>query len=231
MAFHKKIKILGEFYMEKRYLVTKEIMLEVLGVGERQLANLVVSGVVEKLDDRYNLAPSLKKYLDYKGFLRKDDSSETVNVRTLAAILGISETTVNDLALKNILVRTSKDSYEKNISISNYLEYLRNKLNKNAEGKTQEVKKKRYDAELKELKLKELKKELHRTEDIKDVIGRMIQNFRAKALVLPSKVSPVLALTDERERIEEILREAVYEMLEELSEWNPEHLEGGGQDD
>lgn len=231
MAFHKKIKILGEFYMEKRYLVTKEIMLEILGVGERQLANLVASGVVEKLDDRYNLAPSLKKYLDYKGLLRKENSSETVNVRTLAAILGISETTVNDLALKNILIRTSKDSYEKNISISNYLEYLRNKLNKNAEGKTQEVKKKKYDAELKELKLKELKKELHRTEDVKDVIGRMIQNFRAKALVLPSKVSPVLALTDERERIEEILREAVYEMLEELSEWNPEPLEGGEQDD
>lgn len=217
--------------MEKRYLVTKEIMLEILGVGERQLANLVASGVVEKLDDRYNLAPSLKKYLDYKGLLRKENSSETVNVRTLAAILGISETTVNDLALKNILIRTSKDSYEKNISISNYLEYLRNKLNKNAEGKTQEVKKKKYDAELKELKLKELKKELHRTEDVKDVIGRMIQNFRAKALVLPSKVSPVLALTDERERIEEILREAVYEMLEELSEWNPEPLEGGEQDD
>lgn len=231
MAFHKKIKILGELYMEKRYLVTKEIMLEILGVGERQLANLVASGVVEKLDDRYNLAPSLKKYLDYKGLLRKENSSETVNVRTLAAILGISETTVNDLALKNILIRTSKDSYEKNISISNYLEYLRNKLNKNAEGKTQEVKKKKYDAELKELKLKELKKELHRTEDVKDVIGRMIQNFRAKALVLPSKVSPVLALTDERERIEEILREAVYEMLEELSEWNPEPLEGGEQDD
>lgn len=231
MAFHKKIKILGEFYMEKRYLVTKEIILEILGIGERQLANLVVSGVVEKIDDRYNLAPSIKKYLDYKGLLRKDNSSEIINVRTLAAILGISETTVNDLALKHILVRTSKDSYEKSISISNYLEYLRNKLNRNVEGKTQEVKKKRYDAELKELKLKEIKRELHKTEVVKDIIGRMIQNFRAKALVLPSKVSPILVLTDERERIEEILREAIYEMLEELSEWNPEPLEGGEQDD
>ena len=72
---------------------------------------------------------------------------------------------------------------------------------------------------------------MHRTEDVKDVIGRMIQNFRAKALVLPSKLSPILVLTEERERVEEILREAIYEMLEELSEWNPEPLEGGEQDD
>lgn len=217
--------------MEKRYLVSKDLMLDVLGIGERQLANLVASEVIEKIGDRYNLAPSLKQYLEFKGSLRKDSSNEIVNARILATILGISERTVTELAIKNIIVRKAKDSYKKDESIINYLEYLRTNLNKNLEGRTQELNKKKFDAELKELKLKELKKELHRTEDVKDVIGRMIQNFRAKALVLPSKVSPVLALTDERERIEEILREAVYEMLEELSEWNPEPLEGGEQDD
>lgn len=208
--------------MEKRYLVTKDIMLEILGIGERQLANLVASDVVEKIDDRYNLAPSLRKYLDFKGALRKDSSNEIVNTRVLSAILGISEKTTTDLALKNVIIRAGKDSYKRDESISNYIEYLRANLNKNLEGRTQELNKKKYDAELKELKLKELRKDLHRTEVVKDVIGRMIQNFRGKALVLPSKVAPVLAVTDERERIEEILREAVAEILEELSEWNPE---------
>ncbi|MGL5902861.1 MAG: hypothetical protein ACRCZO_09265 [Cetobacterium sp.] len=212
--------------MEKRYLVTKDIMLEILGIGERQLANLVASDVVEKIDDRYNLAPSLRKYLDFKGALRKDSSNEIVNTRVLSAILGISEKTTTDLALKNVIIRAGKDSYKRDESISNYIEYLRANLNKNLEGRTQELNKKKYDAELKELKLKELRKDLHRTEVVKDVIGRMIQNFRGKALVLPSKVAPVLAVTDERERIEEILREAVAEILEELSEWNPEPSKG-----
>lgn len=208
--------------MEKRYLVTKDIMTKMLEVSERQLANLVASEVIEKHGDRYNLIPSVKKYMEFKGALRKDSSNEVVNAKTLAAILGISDRTVTELALKNIVIRKSKDSYIRDESILNYIEYIKTNLDKNADGRVQELNKKTYEAELKQLKLKELKKELHRTDVVKDIIQRMIQNFKGKCLILPSKVAPALSLVEDREKIEEILREEIYSVLKELSEWDPE---------
>ncbi|MGL5571051.1 hypothetical protein [Cetobacterium sp.] len=208
--------------MEKRYLVTKDIMTKMLEVSERQLANLVASEVIEKHGDRYNLIPSVKKYMEFKGALRKDSSNEVVNAKTLAAILGISDRTVTELALKKIVIRKSKDSYIRDESILNYIEYIKTNLDKNADGRVQELNKKTYEAELKQLKLKELKKELHRTDVVKDIIQRMIQNFKGKCLILPSKVAPALSLVEDREKIEEILREEIYSVLKELSEWDPE---------
>ncbi|MEG0235502.1 MAG: hypothetical protein RR523_01720 [Cetobacterium sp.] len=208
--------------MEKRYLVTKDIMTKMLEVSERQLANLVASEVIEKHGDRYNLIPSVKKYMEFKGALRKDTSNEVVNAKTLGAILGISDRTVTELALKKIIVRKSKDSYIRDESILNYIEYIKTNLDKNADGRVQELNKKTYEAELKQLKLKELKKELHRTDVVKDIIQRMIQNFKGKCLILPSKVAPTLSLVEDREKIEEILREEIYSVLKELSEWDPE---------
>ncbi|WP_297639424.1 hypothetical protein [uncultured Clostridium sp.] len=208
--------------MEKRYLVTKEIMTKMLEISERQLANLVDSQVIEKHGDRYNLIPSVKKYMEFKGALRKDSSNEVINAKTLGAILGISDRTVTELALKNIVIRKSKDSYLRDESISNYIEYIKTNLDKNADGRLHELNKKKYDAELKDLKLKELKKELHRTDVVKDIIQRMIQNFKGKCLILPSKVAPALSLIEDREKIEEVLREEIYSVLKELSEWDPE---------
>lgn len=208
--------------MEKRYLVTKDIMTKMLEVSERQLANLVASEVIEKHGDRYNLIPSVKKYMEFKGALRKDSSNEVVNAKTLGAILGISDRTVTELALKKIVIRKSKDSYIRDESILNYIEYIKTNLDKNADGRVQELNKKTYEAELKQLKLKELKKELHRTDVVKDIIQRMIQNFKGKCLILPSKVAPALSLVEDREKIEEILREEIYSVLKELSEWDPE---------
>ena len=63
---------------------------------------------------------------------------------------------------------------------------------------------------------------MHRTDVVKDIIQRMIQNFKGKCLILPSKVAPALSLVEDREKIEEILREEIYSVLKELSEWDPE---------
>ncbi|SJZ95379.1 hypothetical protein SAMN02745174_02057 [Cetobacterium ceti] len=207
--------------MGKRYLITKEILLEMFGISERQLANLSKKSIVEKVGERYNLVQSVKQYIDFKGISRNDTTQSIVNAKTLGLLLGISERTVTDLALKGIIIKNDKDAYEKDTSITNYIDYLRETLDKNSEGRQQELNKKKYDAELKELKLKEQKKELHRTEDVKTVIQNMILNFRGKSLVLPSKLAPTLAHEANTEKVEEIIRKSVYELLEELSEWDP----------
>lgn len=208
--------------MEQRILVTKELILTVLDIKERQLTNLVKSEIIEKVNDRYNLVSSLKNYLEMKGVYRKDSLNEIVNAKSLGAILGIAERTVMDLSTKGVIVKLEKDSYDKDSSIANYINYLKETLDKNTQGRDEELKKKRADRELKELKLKEEKKDLHRTEDIQLILKNMILNFRGKSLVLPFKLAPVLSLEKDVDNIEEIIRKNIHELLEELSEWDPE---------
>ncbi len=133
----------------KRILVSKEVMLQILNIGERQLSNLVSSDIIEKIDDRYNLIPSLQQFIIYKGAYKNASGNDEVDTETLGSILGISGRTVIDLAQKGILVKLNKNSYEKDQSVKNYIEYLIEKFDKNSQGRDEELKKKMADRKLK----------------------------------------------------------------------------------
>lgn len=203
----------------RRILVSKEIILEILNIGERQLSNLVSSEIVEKVEDRYNLVPTVQQFISYKGAYRNASGHNEVDTETLASILGISGRTVTDLAQKGILVKLNKNSYEKDQSVKNYIEYLIEKFDKNSQGRDEELKKKMADRKLKEMKLQEEAKELHRTETVIKCIDSLTINFRAAALALPSKLSGLVAGETDVKKIEEIIKKEVYSMLNTLSEW------------
>lgn len=203
----------------KRILVSKEIILEILNIGERQLSNLVSSEIVEKVEDRYNLVPTVQQYISYKGAYRNASGHNEIDTETLGSILGISGRTVTDLAQKGILVRLDKNSYEKDQSVKNYIEYLVEKFDKNSQGRDEELKKKMADRKLKEMKLQEEAKELHRTETVVKCIDNLVINFRAAALALPSKLSGLVAGETDIKKIEETIKKEVYSMLNTLSEW------------
>ena len=203
----------------KRILVSKEIMLQILDIGERQLSNLVSSDIIEKVDDRYNLVPSLHQFISYKGAYRNASGSNEIDTETLGSILGISARTVTDLAQKGILVKLNKNSYEKDQSVKNYIEYLIEKFDKNSQGRDEELKKKMADRKLKEMKLQEEAKELHRTETVVKCVDNIIITFRAAALALPSKLSGFVVGETDIKKVEEIIKAEVYSMLNTLSEW------------
>lgn len=203
----------------RRILVSKEIILEILNIGERQLSNLISSEIVEKVEDRYNLVPTVQQFISYKGAYRNASGHNEVDTETLASILGISGRTVTDLAQKGILVKLNKNSYEKDQSVKNYIEYLVEKFDKNSQGRDEELKKKMADRKLKEMKLQEEAKELHRTETVIKCIDNLVINFRAAALALPSKLSGLVAGETDVKKIEEIIKKEVYSMLNTLSEW------------
>ena len=81
----------------KRILVSKEVMLQILNIGERQLSNLVSSDIIEKIDDRYNLIPSLQQFIIYKGAYKNASGNDEVDTETLGSILGISGRTVTKM--------------------------------------------------------------------------------------------------------------------------------------
>lgn len=76
-------------------------------------------------------------------------------------------------------------------------------------------------AEKTELEIEVIKGNLVPKEQIIGTMGPMISAFRAKMLSLPTKAAPVVVNEVDAAQVEIILREYVYEALDELSEYEP----------
>lgn len=212
--------------MEQRILVSKRVILLVLGIGERQLSNLICNNIIEKAGERFDLVITIRKYLEFKGANKNSEESSVISSNNLGIILGISDRTIRELAQKGIIVKESKGNYLKDESIKNYIEYLIEKLNKNSLGREEELRKKSADRRLKEIKLQKEAGELHKTETVKKCIGNMVTMFRAEMSALPSKLAGRVAIENDVKVVEEILKDGVFEALQALAEWRLEADEG-----
>lgn len=212
--------------MEQRILVSKRVILLVLGIGERQLSNLIRNNIIEKVGERFDLVITIRKYFEFKGANKNSEESSVISSNNLGIILGISDRTIRELAQKGIIVKESKGNYLKDESIKNYIEYLIEKLNKNSLGREEELRKKSADRRLKEIKLQKEAGELHKTETVKKCIGNMVTMFRAEMSALPSKLAGRVAIENDVKVVEEILKDGVFEALQTLAEWRLEADEG-----
>ena len=212
--------------MEQRILVSKRVILLVLGIGERQLSNLIRNNIIEKVEERFDLVITIRKYLEFKGANKNSEESSIISSNNLGIILGISDRIIRELAQKGIIVKESKGNYLKDESIKNYIEYLIEKLNKNSLGREEELRKKSADRRLKEIKLQKEAGELHKTETVKKCIGNMVTMFRAEMSALPSKLAGRVAIENDVKVVEEILKDGVFEALQALAEWRLEADEG-----
>lgn len=58
---------------------------------------------------------------------------------------------------------------------------------------------------------------IHHASEVERVMTRMLSDFRAKLLALPSKVAPVLIARKEIAVIQDIFQKEIYEALQEFS--------------
>ena len=89
-------------------------------------------------------------------------------------------------------------------------------------GKDETAELKRADKDLKEYKLKILKKEYHHESDVIRIVSNMNYNFKSKLMALPSKISVQLLNKENQLEVKEILKKAIYDVLEELIEYKYE---------
>lgn len=205
--------------MAQRILVSKRIILAILGIGERQLSNLVKDKIVIQVEERFDLVLTVQNYLKSKNSLRSLNGIEETNSLTLSNLFGVSDRTIRELAQKGILKKIEDGRYLKDECIKNYIEYIKEKMDKNSLAREEELKRKVADRQLKELKLQEQAKELHRTETVTKAISNMIIVFKTKALTIPSKLAGRLTIENDIKIVEQILKDGIYELLKELSEW------------
>lgn len=152
------------------------------------------------------------------------ENNYIVTTKEICAIFGLKARRIQQLAEENVIVRAAHGKYDLPASIKNWVEY-HVEMNTAVEGKLD-----KYEEEAKwvfakrqktELEVKIMKGELHRSEDVEMVMSNMLGNFRAKLLSLPTKVAPLLLGKTDLVVIRDSLKDAVYEAMDELSDYDP----------
>ncbi len=76
------------------------------------------------------------------------------------------------------------------------------------------------------LKLRRLRRELHEAADVEVFLSDMLIHFKNRLLALPPKMAMQIAGEKDINKIIQSLNKSIYEALEELSEYDPDEIDG-----
>ena len=165
--------------------------------------------------------------------------SLTVSAAVLGDIFGVSDRRIRQMAEEGIIVRVAKGRYNFQESVKNYILSLKlavdtaNQDNPDGELNIEEEKAlhERVKRHISELKYQTMKGELHKAENVRQVMTDMLTSFKTRMLNIPAKVAPVLEDRDAG-YIKDRLTAEVTEALNELKDYDPadfysdEYVEG-----
>lgn len=152
------------------------------------------------------------------------DFDETVKLKELAKIIGLSERHLQRLAQEGVIKKNDKGKYLLYQSIQNYINYL--KEIENTPQQLQEEKLKNEIEYLKtrdkkeNIKIKILESDLHESNDVKRVMNNIIAGFKGQLQTLPYKLAPLLIGIDNLGELQEIILDNINNVLKELSEYD-----------
>lgn len=163
---------------------------------------------------------------------KEEKKDQLVNTKYVANLFKRDESSIQKLAKQKILpyVAKTKEGYQFNLpkTMIAYIYYLQ-ELVGNRSKATEEQERQRLDADirLKEIKaeialldLKELKAELLRAEDVQAFIEDLASTTKALLLGLPGRLAMDLANSKTAAERSEIIEEVIFEILEQLSEYD-----------
>ena len=148
----------------------------------------------------------------------------------VASLFNLSERRVQQLAKEGVIEGRKVDGvYQFDLlpTVRKYIAYLSDKANgrdqKNR--KTEEEKLaaeadlKRAKADMAELQLRELRGQMHRSEDVEAITTDLVYTIRSMIIALPGRLAVDVAAVDTAPEASEIIRRECYQVLEELSNY------------
>ena len=163
---------------------------------------------------------------------KEEKKDNLANTKYIANLFKRDESSIQKLAKQKILpyVAKTKEGYQFNVpnTMLAYIYYLQDLVGNRSKA-TEEQVRQRLDADirLKEIKaeialldLKELKAELLRAEDVQAFIEDLAATTKALLLGLPGRLAMDLANAKTAAERSEIIEEVIYEILEQLSEYD-----------
>ena len=154
-----------------------------------------------------------------------------VNQKQLSQYLGISTRRIRDLRKEGLFQKTSNKvaGYDLARCIQEYIEY---KVNAEA-GRRAYVSKEEVQArheevkkEISILKLRRLRRELHEAVDVEEFLADMLVRFRNRMLAVSPRVAMKVAGETDISRLTEMIHQEMIATLEELSEYDPDEIDG-----
>lgn len=158
------------------------------------------------------------------------------DVKTIARILDLTERRVRQLKADGIIdeYKRTPGLYELIPTVHSYINYLRKRNPESEENidynteRAKLIKTKRLNEEY-DLRVKE--GDLHTSADIETVLTGMLINFKSRLSAIPAKLAPILAKKTDRAEINKLLKEAVDEALNELSNFDTLFNSGEGSEE
>ena len=143
-------------------------------------------------------------------------------VKAVAKWLDLSERRVRQLRDDKTKTEYKPELYDLKTANHQYINYLR-KNNPESESSidynAERAKLVRAKRESQELELQLRRKEVHTTEDVEQVMTDTLVRFKTRLMAIPAKLSPILSKKKDQTEIFKMLKTAIDEVLEELSDF------------
>lgn len=155
---------------------------------------------------------------------KKDESEMLFTTNQMAKLLNLSPRRIQQLAEEGILVKLNRGKYKLVVSVQQYIQQLQVKdggADAEVDYFGERALHERAKRQMAEMNLSVMKGELHRSEDVSHVMNDMIAAFRSRVLAIPTKLSAQL-VGKKMPVILQMLGDAVYEALNELSLYDPQ---------
>lgn len=154
----------------------------------------------------------------------------TVNQKELAQCLGISSRRVRQLREDGLFELNQEGrGYRLEPCIQEYIEY---KINAET-GRQASISKEKVQAQHEEvkkqismLKLRKLRRDLHDAADVEAFLSNMLAHFKSHLLSVPAKLAMQLSGETDTNSMIQVIKKEVISALEELSEYDPEEIDG-----
>ncbi len=163
------------------------------------------------------------------------DIDAVVTTSQLAAVLGLSDRRVRQLAQESIIARLGDESGKKvdgkfllAACVQAYIEYIKDSASDSEIATNRENAKLRREiaqAEEAEIKVDILKSTVHRSEDVEAVLNDMHTALKTRALSLPAKLSRQLAEETDIAKVSDIIETEVHALLQESKTYSWDEFE------
>ena len=157
-----------------------------------------------------------------------------VNQKELSQCLGISSRRVRQLREEGLFKLSQEGrGYVLEKSIQEYIDY---KVNAET-GRRASISKEEVQAEHEEvkkqislLKLRKLRRELHEAADVEAYLSDMLVRFKNRLMSVPAKLAMQVSGEEDLNVIIQIIKKELTAVLEELSEYDPDEIDGQAGD-
>jgi len=158
--------------------------------------------------------------------MEKITDKTLVSTTELAVIFGWSARRVQQLTQDGVFIPEKRGRYNLKEAVAAYVEYI-NSGKEDSNIEIAKIKKAMQDARLKEakadieeLRAKELKGEMHRSEDVAAITEDMIYSIRSALIAFPGRVAIDAHACGSAAEVADVLTKEIHKVMRELAEYH-----------